>query len=131
MSKKSKDRRSLAEILCSTSDVLFPADLGEKSVELNSRGTEGDTPLHVMLWRNDSYAAELLIEAGADVDAVGDMGETPMHIAIQRENARLARALAQAGANMSIRSEFGETPDDLLRGASQEFRRLFARKSDH
>jgi len=123
MSNKPKDRRSLLEILGSTSDVLFPADLGKKSVELNSRSADDDTPLHIVLWRDDSYAAEALIDAGADVDAVGDMGETPLHVAIRRENARVTRALLQAGAGVEIRSEFGQTADEFLKKTSCEFRR--------
>lgn len=128
MTKKKKYRRSLDEILAATSDVLFPAELGERVVELNSRDSEGDTPLHVLVWRKDNHSAERLIDAGADVNAVGDMGETPLHIAIRHENVRLARYLSAAGAKKDIRSEFGQTADDLLEDASREFKRLFAAK---
>ena len=124
MPKKQKDRRGLAEILESTSDVLFPAEFGRRPIELNTRGVDGDTPLHVMLWRCDTYAAELLIDAGIDVNAVGDMGETPLHVAIRRENARAVRALLQAGARSDIRSEFGQMAVDVLGECSPEFRRL-------
>ena len=121
MSKR-KDHRSLAEILESTSDVLFPAEFGRRPIELDTRGLDGDTPLHVMLWRGDTYAAELLIDAGIDVNAIGDMGETPLHVAIRRENARAVRALLHAGARKNVVSEFGQTAVDVLDECRPEFR---------
>ena len=77
-----KQRSSLEEILASTSDTLFPAELGEAPVAIDSADCDGDTPLHVMVWRKDRYAVDLLIEAGANVNAVGDMSETPLHVAV-------------------------------------------------
>ena len=74
---KNKVRQTLEEILQSTSDTLFPADLGDKKVCVDSVGCSGDTPLHVMVRRQNSYAIEALIENGACINAVGDMGETP------------------------------------------------------
>lgn len=122
MSSKQIDRRGLTEILESTSDVLFPAELGRRPIALNTQGENGDTPLHVMLWRGDTYAAELLIEAGIDVNAIGDMGETPLHVAIRRENARAVRALLHAGAHTNVHSEFGQTAIDVLDECNPEFK---------
>lgn len=126
MRSKSRDSRSLDEILQSTSDTLFPAELGEKVVSIQSKDVDGDTPLHVMLWRDDSYGALVLIESGADVNAVGDMGETPLHIAIRKENAKVASALIGAGARTDIRSEFGQTAVDMYDSVDPSFRKLFA-----
>lgn len=129
MPRKPKDRRSLAEILQSTSDVLFPAEIGEKHVDLHSRSLEGDTPLHVLLWRNDNFGIEALIDAGADINSIGDMDETPLHIAIRRENARAIRSLLQAGAKTDIRSEFGETARELLDASDSSFKKLLNLKN--
>src|SRR6188508_1098629 len=101
--------RTLDENLQSTSDVLFPAEIGVKRVSVGIVGTDGDTPLHVIAWRNDIEGARLLVAAGADVNAVGDMGETPLHMAIKQGNAQFVALLLQAGANPDIRSEFGKT----------------------
>jgi ankyrin repeat protein len=101
--------RTLEEVLQSTSDVLFPAEIGEKRVAVGSVGIDGDTPLHVMVWRNDMEGARLLVTAGADVNAVGDMGETSLHVAVRQGNAQLVVLLLQAGADPDIRSEFGKT----------------------
>ena len=125
MRRKTRDSRTLDEILQSTSDVLFPAELGERQVSIDSKDVNGDTPLHVMLWRNDSYAALILIESGADVNAVGDMGETPLHIAIRKENAKVARALRDAEAKTDIRSEFDETAAEMYEVADPQFKKHF------
>jgi len=101
--------RTLEEVLRSTSDVLFPAEIGEKPVAADSVGVDGDTPLHVTAWRKDVEGAVLLLQAGADANAVGDMGETPLHVAVGRGNAELVALLLKAGADPNIRSEFGTT----------------------
>lgn len=109
MATKPKERRSLEEVLQSTSDVLFPAEMGRRKVSVTSADSEGDTPLHVMVWRKDRHAVKLLIGAGADVNAIGDMGQTPLHVAISQEDEEIVRALLDAGARMDIRSEFNQT----------------------
>ena len=60
---------------------------------------DGDTPLHVMLWRSDVQAVIALIDAGVDVNAVGDMSETPLHIAVRNEGSVSIEALLHAGAD--------------------------------
>jgi uncharacterized protein len=97
------------EVLSSTSDVLFPGELGERPVAMNSMGIDGDTPLHVLAWRDDVEGAKLLVEAGADVNAVGDMSNTALDIAVQRQQLEFVTLLLQAGANPDVRSEFGKT----------------------
>ena len=101
--------RTLKEILQSTSDTLFPAELNEKEVFIDSCDCDGDTPLHVMLWRKDSAGALILLEAGANPNAVGDMGVTPLHVAVLQGMPKAVEALLSAGANPSIRSAFGKT----------------------
>ncbi|MEL7187434.1 MAG: ankyrin repeat domain-containing protein, partial [Pseudomonadota bacterium] len=123
MRKKTTDKRSVDEVLQSTSDTLYPADLGERVVTLKSKDVDGDTPLHVVLWRNDTFGALLLIDSGIDVNAVGDMGETPLHIAIGKENTQVATALIKAGARADIRSELGSTPKEMYEAASSGFRK--------
>jgi ankyrin repeat protein len=122
--------RTLDEVLQSTSDVLFPADLGERPVAIDSHGSDGDTPLHVMAWRNDLEAVEILIAAGADVNAVGDMGETPLHVAVRRGNVAMAEALLKAGARDDIRSEFESTPREKAVEMGGAMAELFRREND-
>lgn len=104
--------RSLEEVLQSTSDCLFPAELDERRITVDSVGCDGDTPLHVLVWRADNAGAMLLIANGAEVNAVGEMGETPLHIAITQNNTVLIDALLQAGARTDVVSEFGKSSLD-------------------
>jgi ankyrin repeat protein len=108
--------RTLNEVLQSTSDVLFPDELGERLVAIDSCDIEGDTPLHVMAWRNDLEAVELLVKAGADVNALGDMSETPLHVALRMNSPGVVEVLLGAGARDDIRGEFGETPREMAKG---------------
>lgn len=105
--------RSVDEILMSISDVMFPADLGERVVTIDSRCCDGDTPLHVLLWRNDVDGFKSLVIAGAEVNAIGDMGETPLHIAVTENLLDAIQFLLEAGANPDARSDFGKTPRDI------------------
>ena len=120
-----KQHRSLSEILQSTSDVLFPDQMGDAAVELDSTDAEGDTPLHVMVWRGDRDAVEVLIAAGAEIDAVGDMGQTPLHVAVTRADEHISELLLRAGASPSVRSEFGDTPGELAESRGRTMQKLF------
>ena len=126
-------KRTLDQVLAGVSDTLFPAELGEKSVEINSRDSTGDTPLHVLAWQNDVEGAEVLIAAGADVNAIGEMGYTPLHAAIAVNSVEMATLLIRSGAKRKIRSEFGSTPlEEALRqgGPIAKVFRRHRKKSD-
>jgi ankyrin repeat protein len=122
---KTRDQRTLEEILQSTSDVLFPAELGDRQVSLDSTDCDGDTPLHVLVWRKDRHAVDVLIAAGADVNAVGDMGETPLHVAVAQGDEAIIRSLLRAGARTDIRSEFGQTAAERAMAKGGGIARLF------
>ncbi|MDP3194787.1 ankyrin repeat domain-containing protein [Tabrizicola sp.] len=125
---KPAGRRTLEEILASCSDSLFPAGMGSAPVHLHSVDCDGDTPLHVMLWRNDTGAALALIEAGARVNAAGDMSETPLHIAVRQQNLQAVDALLKAGADPDAISEFGESPRKMAMERAPQLRKLLASK---
>jgi len=127
MTKKKKDRRSLTEILASTSDTLFPQDMGQHPVAIDSVDVVGDTPLHVLVARKDVYSVRVLIEAGANVDAIGDMGETPLHVAMRVQCLGAVEALLLAGAKIHIRSEFDETAQEKAKSIGGDIEKLFKR----
>tara|TARA_B110001454_G_scaffold218046_1_gene244898 strand:- start:2984 stop:3322 length:339 start_codon:yes stop_codon:yes gene_type:complete len=107
-------KRSLASVLESVSDIMFPDNNGNVAITVSSRDASGDTPLHKLLWKNDTEGAIILIEAEADINAIGEMGETPLHIAISQNNETMVKHLLRAGANLDIRSHFGNTARELL-----------------
>ena len=105
--------RTVEDVLQSTSECLYPAEMGKRAVNLASADCDGDTALHVLIWRSDTSGALLIIENGANVNAIGDMGETPLHVAIRKDNRAVIRALIAAGAETDIVSEFGSTARTL------------------
>jgi ankyrin repeat protein len=102
----------LAQLLQSTADTLFPDD-AQAIVTLASRAGDGDSPLHVLLWRKDVDGARALVEAGIDVDAAGDLQDTALHVAIRLGLADAVAMLLAAGANPDARNLFGDTPRAL------------------
>jgi uncharacterized protein len=96
MSKKQKNRKGLEEVLRSVSDVLFPAELGERPVKIDSRDETGDIP-----------RVNLLIESGADINAIGDMGEPPLQIALRQRDVPIIESLLRAGARTDITPYLG------------------------
>jgi len=105
--------KTLEQALASIAFVMFPGDDAPREIRLDTKASDGDTPLHVFAWRRDQAAARLLIAAGADPNAIGDMGETPLHVAVRQGMPELAEALLAAGASQDIVSEFGETPREM------------------
>ncbi len=112
---KPKLRQTLQEVLQSTSEVLFPHEMGNKIIEVNSVDCMGDTPLHVLINRGNTAGSLLLIENGANINAIGDMGETPLHIAIRKKDLTVIGALVNKNAKINIVSEFGKTAAELAK----------------
>ncbi len=126
MSKRLKQRQSLEEILASCSDTLFPAQMGKAKIEVNSVDVDGDTPLHVLTRRGNTYGIKLLLEAGAYVNALGDMSETPLHIAMRQGDAEVIALLLGCGADPDIMSEFDQTPRSIAQEHGGDIRRLLS-----
>ena len=84
-------------------------------VKLNSRSTDGDTPLHVMMWGRDHDGARLLVQVGVDVNVVGEMSETPLHLAVAKQDAVMVELLLRCGAKDDVVEEFGDTPREHAR----------------
>lgn len=124
--------RTLDDVLQSTSDTLFPADLGKRRVAIDSHDSDGDTPLHLIVWRNDLEAVQLLVDAGANVNTVGDMGETPLHVAVKGGNVSIVKILLKAGARDDIRSEWvlNTTAREMAEQAGGAMAELFAGTND-
>ena len=99
---------ALDDLLQSTASTLFPEAPGTP-VAIDSHAADGDTPLHVLVWRGDVDGMRLLLAAGADVDARGDLQETPLHVAVRRRQADAVALLLQAGANPDVPCVFGDS----------------------
>lgn len=114
----------LQAVLRSAAEAMFPAEEDDGPLGVNSRTSEGDTPLHVFAWRGEVASVRVLLEASADVNALGDMDETALHIALRQQNEALVRLLLDVGARTTIRSEFGETAQDIAQRIGGSLGRL-------
>jgi len=65
--------------------------------DLNTKDSEGGTPLHHAAWNGHKEVAELLIEKGANVNAKSDVDETPLDWAIFRNHTEAAALLRKHG----------------------------------
>lgn len=107
---KFKRRETVDEILERLSERMFPAQMGQTKVTIDSREADGDGVLHNLLYGKEHYSALALIEAGADVNAVGDLGYTPLHVTAFRNDTEMIQVLLDAGANPRLKCEVGKTP---------------------
>ena len=80
---------------------------------ISARDTDGSTPLHCATWKGQDKAAELLVEAGADVNAINQnehWGTTPLHAAAPANQAKIAQLLLDHGADVKATDMEGRTP---------------------
>ena len=81
---------------------------------INRPSSTGDTPLMVAARRGDAEAAELLIEAGADVKLKNLFGDTALHVACRLGHAEVVQVLLQSpGINVAARNCLNKTPADI------------------
>ena len=104
---------TLEEIL---SDVAMSRDFTNvEQLGVDSRGDDGQSPLHWMATLGDAVAIRLLVEAGANINAVDNKGNTPLHEAVTWRHTLAARMLIEQGADVLLTNESGLTPLDIAK----------------
>lgn len=102
---------TLSEVL---SDVAAsPGFEDVAAVAPDSRGRNGETPLHWMATLGDDKGVLLLLNAGANINAQDNGGNTPLHRAISDRQVSAAQALLTAGADRALTNIEGLTPKGL------------------
>ena len=109
-----KHGETLEQFLHRAADVLFPGGEPER-LSVNSRASDGDTPLHIAALWGDRHAARLLLDAGADVNAKGDMSCSPLYYAVMCRHLKVAELLLSRGANADADNELGFTSRRLAK----------------
>ena len=71
--------------------------------------SHASTPLITAAALGRTEAAEILIEAGADINYKNDDGSTALHTAIAFIKPKVAKILIDAGANLNIKNNYGST----------------------
>jgi ankyrin repeat protein len=78
--------------------------------DLDSRGSDNMTALHMASLRGYEKVARVLLESNADVTAQNDDDQTPLHVASSEGNLQVVHALLEHGASATARDKFGSTP---------------------
>jgi hypothetical protein len=81
-----------------------------KSIGLNNKGPEGQTPTYYAAYYGYVEVVHALIQAGADLNQAEDKGATPLHIAYRKGHAEVVHAPIQAGADLNQDMDGGYTP---------------------
>lgn len=104
----------------------------EKRVNVNTRDTSGETPLHRAVERGMPRLTQLLVQSGARVRARSAHGETPMHLAALHSDPILVELLLAAGADPNARNDAGESVLywAALTGNTETARKLIAHGAD-
>ena len=125
MTGKLKNHKpSLKEVLQSISDDPNWEN-PNKEVYIDSLDLVGDSPLHTMVYRNDIYAVNLLIESKANLNAQGEINDTPLHIAVSQAHVEIIKSLLNAGAKSDIKSDCGKTAYEMAKEIGGEVLNAF------
>jgi ankyrin repeat protein len=81
----------------------------EKRVDVNATQSDGTTPLHWAVDREQTEIVQMLIRAGANVKAANRYGATPLWLASVNGSAKTLAMLLEAGADASSANGDGET----------------------
>ncbi|KAL6844337.1 hypothetical protein ACP4OV_026010 [Aristida adscensionis] len=82
-------------------------------LEVNTRDSEGRTPLHWAVDRGHLNVVEVLANANADLNAQDNEGQTALHYAVLCEREDIAELLVKHHADLQIKDEDGNTARDL------------------
>ena len=83
-------------------------DTSDSKVGLQTRDSDGNTPLHIAVRDDNMAEVQALLDSGADVNARNDYGTTPLHSV--RSNAALVQLLLANGADINASTAHNDTP---------------------
>jgi uncharacterized protein len=91
--------------------------------------SDGTTPLHWAVYRNDVAEVKRLIAGGADVNARNDYGSTPLSEAAVTGNTEVIERLLKAGAKVDAANADGQTALMIIaRSSNVEAARLLLKR---
>lgn len=107
-------------------------------ISLNSKDSEGHSPLRVAVEANHTNFVSKLIEAcnkdpenmltDLNINSADNEGNSPLLIAVQKEMFDMAKVLFEAGANPSLKNKAGESPISISEN-KDHFLFLFGQKT--
>jgi ankyrin repeat protein len=84
--------------------------LSRKGADINNKGNDGETPLHLAVINGDNELITLLLDRKARIDEPDTDGYTPLALAAARNKARSVKLLTSRGANLEATIPGGYTP---------------------
>merc|ERR1711904_245894 len=91
----------------------------EAKVDVNGRGNNGNSALHMASANGHAEIVKELLAAGATVDAANDAGNSAMHWGALNGHTEVVSLLLDAKANPNARNEFQKRPFDEALSKSQ------------
>ncbi len=95
---------------CGDTNLKIVQMLAKHKVEVNARGYQGNTPLHVASYGGYVDIVRLLLSHNADLHMRGDTGWTPLHLSADRGHLEVSRILLEHAAEVDARNGHGSTP---------------------
>jgi ankyrin repeat protein len=83
----------------------------ENGHDLNSKSSNGQTPLSWAASRGQEAVVKLLVEKGAELETKSkDYGQTPLLYAASRGQEAVVKLLLEKGAELETKDKYGQTP---------------------
>lgn len=98
-----------------TNETGMALSLIEAGADIETKDSEGFTPLQIAVGNNRIMETHALIKKGVDINAKGARGLTALHVAALSEApGEVSRILLEAGADMYAKSDDGFSPISIL-----------------
>lgn len=95
-------------LACATAgDLEIVHMLVEKGANVNKKGSQNYTPLHMAADKNNIKIAKYLIEHGAKVNSKDEMGHIPLHTAVFQGHKEMTYLLLKAGSKKKTKNKMG------------------------
>jgi ankyrin repeat protein len=98
-------------------DALLLREQIAEGIPFDAPDKHGFRPLHLAAQQRQLAAAQVLLDAGAEVDSQNAFGNTPLSVAVfnSRGDGDLIRLLRERGADPLVANASGQTPVGLAR----------------
>ena len=90
--------------------------LKHDDIDINAQDMNGDTPFHLIVFRNHTSALHLFL-GRAELNRQNYIGDTPLHVAIKKHHFDIMDSIIQVidSSFLSIRNKDGFTTEELAR----------------
>jgi len=104
-----------SSLLHLANSVAVAKFLVSKGIDVNGRGENGGTPLHLHALGGNTEIVEFLVSEGAKVDARDGAGTTPLQYAAFKGHIEVVKFLVSNRADVNIKNNSGNSAIDLAR----------------